>query len=77
MYEKYWMKGEITMRLFEKVKLRIKIHRMCVLMRERMNEQDMHESIWKIKHSLRLLPHARKEGLIDTCLKVLQNEKQC
>lgn len=60
------------MNIFAKIRVRIKIHRMYVLMRKRMNPNDVYASAMNIIKALHILPQDRKESLIDSCLKVLK-----
>ena len=60
------------MKVIDKIRVKRKIHRLCVLLQKRMNKQDVMECVRNIKDSLRLLPQERKEGLLDVCLKVLR-----
>ena len=60
------------MNIFDKIRIKRKIHKLCVMMQGAMNEEDVIESVCNIKDTLRKLPHDRKEGLLDVCLKVLE-----
>ena len=59
------------MNIFDKIRIKRKIRKMCYLMRNKMNNVDMVESAMIIKTALCQLQMERKEGLIDVCLKVL------
>lgn len=61
------------MNIFDKVRIKRKIHKMFGLMRKQMNEQDIVESVLNIKGVLQELPERQKEGVLDEVLKVLKN----
>lgn len=62
------------MNIFDKIRIKRKIRKLCTMMCSVMNEDDVIESVCNIKNTLRKLPNDRKEGLLDACLKVLGNE---
>lgn len=62
------------MNMFDKIRIKIKIHKMCSMMRKTMNKSDFSDSACIILDALRNVPQERKEGLLDACLKVLKNE---
>ena len=68
-------KDRRIMRMFEKIRIKRKIRRLCALMQSAMNENDVIESVGNIKDALRRLPENKKEGLLDVCLRVLENER--
>lgn len=61
------------MNIFDKIRIKRKIRKLCAMMQSAMNEEDVAESAYMIKDALRKLPEGRKEGLLDACLKVLKN----
>lgn len=62
------------MNIFDKIRIKWKIHRMCALMRKRLDYNDLQQSVATIKGALHDLPQERKEGLLDRCLQVLMYE---
>lgn len=61
------------MNIFDKIRIKRKIRKLCAMMQSAMNEEDVAESACMIKDTLRKLPEGRKEGLLNACLKVLKN----
>ena len=63
------------MNVWDKIRIKRKIRKLCCEMRARMNEKDVVESVGTIKGALRFLPGDKKEGLIDVCYKAVKRCK--
>lgn len=61
------------MNTLDKIRIKRKIHKLCKMMKKKMDAQGIEHSINTIKYALRNLPQDKREGLLDVCMGVLKN----
>ena len=61
------------MSIWDKIRIKVKIHKLCYMMRKRMNKEDVEESAETMLDTLHRLPQDKKEGLLDAYIEVLKN----